>query len=165
MGTGAIAVIKKFGPALARIAASYERNSALRDELLQEIFIAIIAIIAALPRLADPDKLKPFIFRIAHNRCLSHVTKQMRERDGEQHLDELVEVSDSHERALLEHERGARLLEAVQQLSLPYRQVITLLLEELTYEEIAETLGISVSNVGVRVNRAKQQLKAVLDHE
>jgi RNA polymerase sigma factor (sigma-70 family) len=162
MGTDALAVIKKFGPALARIAASYERNSALRDELLQEIFIAIIA---ALPRLADPDKLKPFIFRIAHNRCLSHVTKQMRERDGEQQLDELVEVSDSHEQALLEHERGARLLKAVHQLSLPYRQVITLLLEELTYDEIAETLGISVSNVGVRVNRAKQQLKAVLDHD
>ena len=44
-------------------------------------------------------------------------------------------------------------------LPLPYRQVITLLLEDLSYEEIAEALGISLSNVGVRINRAKQQLK------
>jgi RNA polymerase sigma factor (sigma-70 family) len=162
METDSLAVIREFGPALSRIAASYERNSALRDELLQEIFIAIIA---ALPRLSHVDKLKPFVFRIAHNRCLSHVTKRIRERDGEQRLEELTDLSTSDEQALIEEERGARLLRAVRRLSLPYRQVITLLLEDLTYEEIGETLGISVNNVGVRVNRAKQQLKAVLDHE
>ena len=58
-----------------------------------------------------------------------------------------------------------RLLEAVRRLSLPYRQVMTLILEDMTYEEIAETLGITVTNVGVRVNRAKQQLKVMLGHE
>jgi RNA polymerase sigma-70 factor (ECF subfamily) len=40
-----------------------------------------------------------------------------------------------------------------------------LLLEELSYAEIAEALGISLSNVGVRVNRAKALLKAMLDDE
>ena len=42
---------------------------------------------------------------------------------------------------------------------------MTLLLEELSYAEIAEALDISLSNVGVRVNRAKAQLKAMLDDE
>jgi DNA-directed RNA polymerase specialized sigma24 family protein len=40
-----------------------------------------------------------------------------------------------------------------------------LLLEDLSYEEIAEALGLSVANVGVRVNRAKQQLKVLLRHD
>jgi DNA-directed RNA polymerase specialized sigma24 family protein len=45
-------------------------------------------------------------------------------------------------------------VQAVRQLELPYRQVMPLLLEDLSYIEIGETLGISVANVGVRVNRA-----------
>ena len=48
-------------------------------------------------------------------------------------------------------ERSHALLDAVRRLTLPYRQVITLVLEDLTYAEIADVLGISVVNVGVRV--------------
>ena len=62
-------------------------------------------------------------------------------------------------------ERSNRVTAAVRRLPLPYRQVMTLLLEELSYGEIAEALDISLSNVGVRVNRAKAQLKAMLDDE
>ena len=65
----------------------------------------------------------------------------------------------------IDAERGERLLEAIRQLTLPYRQVMTLILEDLSYEEIAETLGITIDNVGVRVNRAKKQLKERLHHD
>lgn len=155
-------VIRQFGPALARIATSYERNPSLRDELTQEVLIAVVT---ALPRLADVDKLKPFIFRIAHNRCLSHVTQRIRERENDQQLTPIELELPDQESVTLAHERGARLMEAVRQLALPYRQVMTLILEDLSYDEIAETLGISIGNVGARVNRAKQQLKTLLDHE
>ena len=66
---------------------------------------------------------------------------------------------------MIQAERSERLLEAIRQLALPYRQVMTLILEDMSYEEIAETLGITVDNVGVRVNRAKKQLKELLNHE
>lgn len=155
-------IIKQFGPALARVAASYERDPSLRDELTQEVLIAVVT---ALPRLSQPDKVKPFVFRIAHNRCLSHVTKRIRERESEQQLIQLEDEFLDQEAVILARERGARLLEAVRQLALPYRQVVALILEDLSYEEIAETLGISIGNVGARVNRAKQQLRALLDHE
>jgi DNA-directed RNA polymerase specialized sigma24 family protein len=42
---------------------------------------------------------------------------------------------------------------------------MTLILEDMSYDEIAEALAISVANVAVRVNRAKQQLKVLLNHE
>jgi len=155
-------VVTHFAPALARVVASYERDRTLRDDLLQEVFIAVIT---ALPRLADPSKLKPFVFRIAHNRCLSHVAKRMRERASEQPLDDLASEDLGQEQALMDAERGGRLLEAVRRLALPYRQVMTLILEDLSYEDIAEVLGISVANVGIRVNRAKQQLTVMLSHE
>jgi RNA polymerase sigma-70 factor (ECF subfamily) len=153
------AVVTQFAPALARIVASYERDRSLRDDLLQEVFMAIIS---SLPRLAQPGKLKPFVFRIAHNRCLTHVVKQMRERASHEPLEDFAAEEPGHEQALIHGERGERLLEAVRRLGLPYRQVMTLILEDLSYEEIAETLGISVANVGVRVNRAKQQLTVML---
>ena len=66
---------------------------------------------------------------------------------------------------LIQAERGERLLAAIRRLALPYRQVMTLLLEDLSYEDIAEALSISVVNVGVRVNRAKKQLRELLDHD
>lgn len=156
------AVITQFAPALARVVASYERDRALQEELLQEVLMAILS---SLPRLAHADKLKPFVFRIAHNRCLSHVARRMRERAHQEPVDDLAAEAASQEQALIEQERGERLLEAVRQLTLPYRQVMTLILEDMSYDEIADTLGISVANVGIRVNRAKQQLKVLLDHE
>jgi len=152
-------VIADYGPALARIAGAYERDRALRDDLVQDIAAAVWK---ALPSLSDPAKLKPFVFRIAHNRAVSHVARQAaRPRSAE--LDEGLRDSEPDpESRLLETERSARLVEAVRRLPLPYRQVITLLLEDLSYEEIAEALGLTVNNVGVRINRAKAQLKAML---
>lgn len=162
MGKTVDEVIREFGPALARVSASYERDRALREELLQEIFIAIVS---ALPRLADPAKLKPFVFRIAHNRAVRHIQNRVREPRSSVEADEIPAEAPTHEQAMIARERTERLLEAIRDLSLPHRQVITLLLEDLTYAEIADALGISEANVGIRINRAKQQLKEALRHD
>jgi RNA polymerase sigma-70 factor (ECF subfamily) len=125
----------------------------------------LLAVVQALPRLNDEAKLKPFVFRIAHNRAVSHVAKRVREPKGGEDAAAIPSEEPSAEAALIAAEASAALLEAVRALPLPYRQAVTLLLEELSYEEIAETLGISISNVGVRINRAKQRLKERLGHD
>jgi RNA polymerase sigma factor (sigma-70 family) len=155
-------VIDQWGSALARIAASYERNPALREELLQDIMLAIFR---SLLRLKDPTKLKTYAFRIAHNCCVDHVVQHAAMPPTEAVPAELTSEAFTPEEALLGHERTHRLVQAVRQLELPYRQVMTLLLEDLSYIEISETLGISVANVGVRVNRAKITLKELLHHD
>lgn len=155
-------VLRQFAPALSRVVASYERDRHLRDDLLQDVLVAVVT---ALPRLTDLAKLKPFVFRISHNRCLSHVAKRMREPANVLALvEDLPSGAPSQEQALFEAERSDWLLNAVRDLALPYRQVMTLILEDLSYEDVAEILGLSVANVGIRVNRAKQQLKRLL-HE
>jgi RNA polymerase sigma factor (sigma-70 family) len=155
-------VIDRWGPALARIAASYERNPALREELLQDIMLAIFR---SLPRLKDASKLKTYSFRIAHNCCVDHVVQHAAMPLTEGVPEALSSEGFTPEQVLLGHERTHRLVQAVRQLELPYRQVMTLLLEDLSYIEIGETLGISVANVGVRVNRAKITLKELLHHD
>jgi RNA polymerase sigma factor (sigma-70 family) len=50
----------------------------------------------------------------------------------------------------------------VRHLPVAYRQVVTLSLEGLSYGEIAEVLGITESNVGARLTRARQMLRRQL---
>jgi len=125
MAQSADEVIAEYGPALARISASYERNRALREELLQEIFLAIVS---SLPRLKDPSKLKAFVFRIAHNRAVGHVLQRMREPDADAHSepDEVAATAPTQEQSMIANQRSHALLDAVRRLTLPYRQVITL---------------------------------------
>jgi RNA polymerase sigma factor (sigma-70 family) len=159
-------VINELGPALLRVAASYERNSALQEELVQEILLAVFK---ALPTLREPAKRRSFVLRIAHNCCVDHVVRSVAAPDGvavsESLSESLPGAEASPEQQLLSQETSFRLMKAVRGLDLPYRQVMTLLLEDMSYLEIAETLGISIDNVGVRVRRAKIRLKELMSHE
>ena len=56
-----------------------------------------------------------------------------------------------------------QLYSAIRQLSEVDRAIIVLYLEEKTYKEIGEILGISITNIGVRVNRIKKRLKKILN--
>lgn len=155
-------VLRIHGAALARIAAAYERNPAMREDLVQDM---VVAVMLALPRLREPAKLKAFVLRIGHNRAVTHVARRMRERPTDVEPDAIAHDAPTQEQAMMDGQRNARLMQAIRTLGLPYRQVITLLLEDLSHPQIAEILGISVTNVGVRVNRAKQQLKVLLGHD
>jgi RNA polymerase sigma-70 factor (ECF subfamily) len=153
-------IISAYGRALARVAGAYEADPSLREDLLQDILIEIHR---ALPALRDPDRIVPFVFRIAHNRAVNHVVRRVADKKAPAAGDD--GLAQTPEQALLDSERSTRLVAAIRRLPLPYRQVMMLVLEELTYPQIAEVLGITPSNVGVRINRAKAQLKAMLDHE
>ena len=152
-------IIADFGPGLARVAASYEADPMLQEDLTQEILFAIHR---ALPTLEKSESLAPFVFRIAHNRAVTHVVRQagMRRKPPIHDVDRDIATP---EQQLLAHERSERLTRAIRRLPLPYRQVMTLVLEDLSHAEIADVLGLTRTNVGVRVNRAKTQLKVLLD--
>ncbi|WP_350293962.1 sigma-70 family RNA polymerase sigma factor [uncultured Croceitalea sp.] len=53
--------------------------------------------------------------------------------------------------------------DGIKKLSKQNRTIILLYLEEKSYQEIAEIIGLSKSNIGTRINRAKNQLKKILD--
>jgi RNA polymerase sigma-70 factor (ECF subfamily) len=147
------------GAALGRLAASYTRSASDRDDLLQDIALAIWQ---ALPRFREECSERTFVFRIAHNRAITHITS----RRPVVAADEGIEVPDPRpnpEKGFSQGQEESRLFAAVQQLQIPYKQVITLFLEDMSYSEIAEVLGISESNVGVRLNRARQMLRQSLE--
>ncbi|HEY6129256.1 MAG TPA: RNA polymerase sigma factor [Candidatus Acidoferrum sp.] len=155
-------ILREYGPALSRLAASYEPVITQREDLLQEIALALWR---ALPRFRGECSERTFIYRIAHNQGLSHA---WRRHSVQQPLEEIAESQEPvdprpqpEEQAAQQHQR-IRLVAAIQSLPVAYRQIVTLVLEDLSHAEIADVLGISENNVAVRLNRARKALKEAL---
>ncbi|WP_250461298.1 RNA polymerase sigma factor [Microbulbifer litoralis] len=148
-------LVADHGAAIARVAGSYVRNSAERDDLAQDIWLAVWR---ALPSFRGDASLKTFVFRIAHNRAVTALARRRPEGAAEDALEQLADSAPGPAEQLASRRDSERLLAAVQQLPLGLRQTLTLRLEGLSYAEISEVLGIGESNVAVRLNRARQKL-------
>lgn len=156
-------ILRDYGPALSRLAFGYEKVASVREELVQDIALAVWQ---ALPHFRGECSERTFIYRIAHNRGLSHACKRRPEHQPLDELPQLLEPVDPRPhpeaQAVNTHQRH-RLRTAIQRLPLAYRQVVMLMLEELSHAEIAEVLGLTESNVAVRLNRARKALKESLE--
>lgn len=147
---------------LSRLFASYARNAADRQDLAQDVALALFT---ALPRFRGECSERTFVFRVAHNRALGFLAKRGRATDDvDDHEDRVVATSGKNPAIAFERaDREARLLAAVRALPVAHRQVVTLLLEGLDHQEIADVLGLSVNNVAVRAHRARAALRVLLE--
>ena len=146
--------------ALRRLAASYATVPSDRDDLLQEIAIALWR---ALPSFRGECSERTFLFRIAHNRCVTHLSKRRVTVSLDDAETEPEDPNASSEATVSEDQQRDRLLKAIRGLPLIHREVIGLYLEGMDYREIAAVIGITESNVGVRLNRAREQLRSLLE--
>ena len=150
-------ILAEHGAAIARVAAIYGRTSADRDDLSQEITVALWQ---AWPNFRGDCSERTFVFRVAHNRAVSYLAKAR--NHGRLSGEEASERPDP-ESDLVREERAEALMKAVRRLPMVYRQVVSLVLEGLDYAEVAEVLGISENNVAVRMNRGRQMLREALE--
>lgn len=145
------------GAALARVVASYAAPGPDREELGQEVALAVVR---ALPNFRGEASLKTYVLRIAHNVGMRHaVRRRARQTDPE------VDVADSSASPdqVLEASRDReRLHAAIRRLPIGQRQVLALALEELSHREIGTALGISENAVATRLHRAKTELRTLL---
>jgi RNA polymerase sigma factor (sigma-70 family) len=156
-------ILTSYGPALSRLAFGYEKSAGAREELTQEIALSIWQ---ALPHFRAECSERTFIYRIAHNRALTHASRRQPVHEALDLLPTPLEPVDPRphpdEQVAITRERD-RLRSAIQRLPLAHRQVIMLTLEELSHAEMADVLGITENNAGVRVNRARKALKEILE--
>jgi RNA polymerase sigma-70 factor (ECF subfamily) len=145
-----------YGASLSRLASSYEFLPQAREDLLQEIRLALWT---ALPNFRGDCSLRTFVYRIAHNRALTHVWRRKAHPLDEEEPPDVVDPKSNPERSAIQNANQSKLMAAVRSLPVPYRQVITMTLEELPQVEIAAVLGISENNVAVRLNRARKLLR------
>ncbi len=147
---------------ISRVVSSYERNRSLQEELYQEISVALWK---ALVNFENQSSIKTYILSICHKRAVSHVAKHVKEPYSVDIHDIEVSGESCPSEKMSKSQRMERLVAAIRQLSMSDRQLVTLALEGISYKDMAEILGISVTNVGAKLNRAKQKLNQILSME
>jgi RNA polymerase sigma factor (sigma-70 family) len=155
-------ILRREGAALRRVAAAYEADAARREDLFQEICLAIWQ---ALPRFRGESSERTFVFRIAHNRGLTHRSRRPANSVNLEEAEPVADPQPGPEAEAGEAQRRERLRSAVLALPLEPRQVISLTLEGLNPREIAEILGITENNAAVRLSRARRALRQILETE
>ena len=143
-------ILAEHFPAVSRLARTFTNSESDREDLLQKIAIAFWK---ALPHFRGECSERTFLFRIAHNRAADWLSRN--KAPVAQADFDLPDPSPGVEAELVRRERMGRLLNAVKRLPLRQRQTMILALEGLSYREIADVLGISESNAGARLTRAR----------
>ena len=145
-------VLEAHGESLARVARSYAKGPTEHEDLIQEVALGLWK---ALPSFRGEATLKTFAYRIATNVAISH----LRRRRIHEPMPEGADDAPSPETALERAAERRRLRRAIEALPMSLRQVVVLRLEDLTYAEISGVMGITESNVSVRLTRARRQLR------
>lgn len=146
-----------------KVVRSYAFNENDQDDLFQEICLNVWQ---SIPSFRGEAKASTWIYRVA---LFSAMAWSRREKADAKRTQAIGPV----EHALtatgdLEDDQVAWLYAQIGQLDVFDRSIALLLLEGYRYKEIAELVGISASNVGVRIHRIKQRLvrasKEVTNH-
>ena len=125
-------------------------NSA--NDLMQETFLKVWQ---NLDKFRNQALISTWIYRIAVNTCLSYLRVEKR------HIkDELTDniIENKSEEISEKPEQVATLYKCISQLEENERLIITMVLDEIPYPEIAKISGISDGNLRVKIHRIKQKL-------
>jgi RNA polymerase sigma factor (sigma-70 family) len=153
-------IVADYGPLISRIAMTYEADPNLREDLVQQILLAVWQ---ALPSYRGDSSLKTFIARIAQNRAISYVAREVRRPPTAEVSDTLEDDEPNPEETAIYSSEREALIAATHRLPLPQRQVISMVLEGFEYSEIAEMLEIAPNALALRLSRAKAALRSAME--
>jgi RNA polymerase sigma-70 factor (ECF subfamily) len=152
-----IELINQHQGLIHKVCIMYENDSEVRNDLFQEI---VLQLWKSYKTFRGEAKITTWMYRIALNTAISGFRKHARRLQTEDLKELHFNISDhwADER----EEELQRLQSAIRQLSEIERAMIMMALEEVPYEDIAETIGITQNNVRVRMNRIREKLKKIM---
>jgi RNA polymerase sigma-70 factor (ECF subfamily) len=139
------------GP-IRRLCAAYATSPADREDLFQDIFLAVWR---ALPAFRGDSSARTWLYRIAHNTALTWQTRDRRRRLRETAMNDGIEPSASSDL------RRLALNQAIAAMSPADRTLTLLWLEGLSAAEIEDVTGVKAATVAVRLSRIRKQLSPV----
>ena len=159
---GFLKLIEENRPKILKICRAYAWNTSDRDDLYQEILFQIWR---ALPGLKESAYAGTWLYRVALNTSISFVRKHAgRNRHatpcGPDDLTQRIESAQEPEES--DDGRLSRLYAAIARLNEAEKALVVLFLEDLSYEEIADALGVSANHVGVALHRVKKKLSNLM---
>lgn len=103
-----------------------------------------------------------WLYRVALNVCLTMIKGKSKAVHSPLEPDSMIAGGIAADDRMQEDEALTALYAAIRQLREADRAVILLYLEEKSYQDIADILGMSQSNIGVRISRIKEKLTALI---
>lgn len=141
-----------------KVCIMYESDRDIRNDLFQEI---VLQLWKSFPGFRGESKITTWMYRIALNTAISGYRKQSRKVKTEDLHEVHFNISEQYGGDEAE-ENIQKLQHAIRQLSDIERAMVMMALDEVPYEEIAETIGITQNNVRVRMNRIREKLRKLM---
>jgi RNA polymerase sigma-70 factor (ECF subfamily) len=144
---------------LVRISRAYAVDAADEEDLQQDILLALWR---SLPSFRADAKPSTWIFQVALNVALTRRRAAGR-RPAHDPLDESHEPAADGEGAAMQRLEWTAVLRALRHMAPIDRAILILALEGTTQQDTAEILGITTSNAGVKLHRARRRLMELLE--
>ncbi len=141
-----------------KVSSMYCDNKICKEDLFQEILLQLWR---SFPTFDRSRKFTTWMYRVALNTAISHFRRE--KRSNLDYTDVLPEVNTINSTGQYEKEEEIQLLHiAISKLSKAEKAIIILYMDDYSYDDISEIVGISISHVGVKINRIKKKLKEYL---
>lgn len=153
-------LISRHQSAVYRVCFNVLNDQGLAEEMAQDVFLKAFD---RLNKLEDPAKFRAWILRIAYRAAIDALRrKKLRYADIEETSGIADDIKGMDEQ-LEDREQTAIIVKTINDLGEPDSSIFTLFyLEEMSTEEIAESLNMTKSNIKVRLMRGREKLKRKL---
>lgn len=150
-----LAVTDRYKDVIAKVCWLYAGAGAPFEDLYQEVLANLWQ---GLDSFRGESKISTWIYRAALNTCITWHRRNNRHNNTE-NIDEIpFELADNGESSAEALEQYRQLMTLIASLQPVDKALITLWLDGKSYDEMSVITGISLSNVAVRLHRAKDKL-------
>ena len=127
------------------------------DDICQEVWLTVFK---GLQQLRNPDAFRVWLYRIARNRAYQELRKERTALPAVATSEMAEEIEEEEFRP----EDAAAIHQGLEKLQADHKDVLMLrFLEEMSYEDIAQTLGCSLGTVRSRIHYAKRALRTEME--
>lgn len=132
-----------------------------KKDLFQEI---VLQLWTSYPNFRKEAKTTTWLYRVALNTAISNFRKESRKPERSAISANELQIPDMNFYQP-ETDKVGLLQKAIEKLSEIEKAIIMLYMDDKSYDDIAEIIGITHSNVGVRINRIKIKLEKIIKSE
>ncbi len=145
--------------AVYRICLAYLYDRSHAADLYQEVMLQVWK---SMPRFRGDASINTWIYRIAVNTAITYNAQY--KRNSYTALPDMGGIPDSGMGEKLQQEVALnKLSQAISKLEEHDRLLVSLMLEGMSYKEIAEITGSNTNNIGVRISRIKNRLMKLMN--
>lgn len=156
-------IMNQYGEKLMKLSYNYTKDWGLAEDIVQDVMVTCYKEYENLDKIVS---FKAWIYRITINKCKDVLKSSIIKRViADSNLLAFIKSSElTPEMTIMKRSEEEFLSSCVLELSIKYREVITLFYyEELSVEEISEILKINPNTIKTRLSRARIKLKSLME--